>query len=73
GPNTYGLHTQKSNVAWVDGHAKSQSVTVRPLAAIGNDEAKRAFAEKNRVGDIMNPQYGYGSDWQDFYYRVDKP
>jgi len=73
-PNVYGIHTEKSNVGWVDGHAKNQATTVRPLSAFSSgDQAVADAAKKNHIGDIMNSKYPYGSDWQDYYFRLDKP
>jgi prepilin-type N-terminal cleavage/methylation domain-containing protein/prepilin-type processing-associated H-X9-DG protein len=68
-PNTYGVHTQKSNVGWVDGHAKNQSVTIPPIS----DPAIANSAKQNQIGHIMNGAHPYGSEWQDYYYRLDKP
>jgi prepilin-type processing-associated H-X9-DG protein len=74
GPNTWGIHTQKSNVGWVDGHAKSSSVAIRPLADYpGSDPVLLAGAQQYQIGDVLNPNYPYGSTWQDYYYRLDKP
>lgn len=73
-PQTWGVHSNFVNVGWVDGHAKSQHVTLRPTLDLyfGDKGAKKA-AEQYRIGDIINPKYPYGSDWQDYYYRIDKP
>ena len=68
----YGVHTQKCNVAWCDGHSKSASLAVRP-ASFYSDSALENLCETNFMGDVMNPQYPYGSAWQDYYFRIDKP
>lgn len=71
-PGTYGVHNGKANVAWVDGHAKTMNVTLRPEEYYSNP-AYQAAAEANHVGDIINGQYPYGSEWENYYYRIDKP
>jgi len=73
-PETWGIHTKRASVGWADGHAKSQVVSLRPnLAAYYGEATIKAGSEKYNVGDIVNPKYPYGSDWQDYYYRIDKP
>ncbi len=71
-PTMYGVHTQKCNVAWCDGHSKSASLSKRP-SSYYNDAAVQGLCETNFMGDVMNAQYPYGSDWQDYYFRLDKP
>lgn len=71
-PSTYGIHSQRSNVAWADGHAKSMPVSLRPDDHYSS-AAIKPVAEKNRVGDIINSSYPYGNAWENYYYRVDKP
>jgi prepilin-type N-terminal cleavage/methylation domain-containing protein/prepilin-type processing-associated H-X9-DG protein len=74
GPTTFGTHTQGANVGWADGHAKNMKTSIRPLAFYsGSNPALLDAATRHRIGDIMHPSYGYGSEWQDFYYRLDKP
>jgi len=74
GPNTFGLHTKMANVGWVDGHAKSQKTALRPASGFsGGSETLRAAAERYGIGDILAPGRPYGSEWQDYYYRLDKP
>lgn len=68
----YGVHSQKVNVAWCDGHSKSTSVNVRPSSYFVNS-AQEALAKSSFIGDIMNAQYPYGSAWQDYYFRIDRP
>ncbi|MBN9502344.1 MAG: prepilin-type N-terminal cleavage/methylation domain-containing protein [Armatimonadetes bacterium] len=73
-PQTWGVHSKMVNVGWVDGHAKSKQITMRPtLDLYFGDEGAKATAERYNVGDVMNPQYPYGNEWQDYYYRIDKP
>ncbi|MGV3614979.1 MAG: prepilin-type N-terminal cleavage/methylation domain-containing protein [Fimbriimonas sp.] len=71
-PTIYGVHSQKANVAWCDGHSKSSSTTLRPSSYF-NNAAQEALAKSSFVGDVMNAQYPYGSEWQDFYFRIDRP
>ncbi len=73
-PQVWGIHSKYANVGWADGHAKSSRVSVRQTKDLywGDTELMKQ-AKKNEVGDIMNPQYPYGSTWQDYYYRIDKP
>jgi len=74
GPETWGIHNKFSNVAFVDGHAKAAHIT--PDTNVGdynNDAVWMANALKYNVGSILNPKYPYGSDWVDYYYRIDKP
>jgi prepilin-type N-terminal cleavage/methylation domain-containing protein/prepilin-type processing-associated H-X9-DG protein len=71
-PTMYGVHTQKCNVAWSDGHSKSTSLSKRPANYYSNT-AVQNLCETNSMGDVMNSRYPYGSDWQDFYFRTDKP
>jgi prepilin-type N-terminal cleavage/methylation domain-containing protein/prepilin-type processing-associated H-X9-DG protein len=71
-PTMYGVHSQKCNIAWCDGHSKSASLSKRP-ASDYPDTTLQALCESNFMGDIMNGQYPYGSAWQDFYFRIDKP
>lgn len=71
-PTMYGVHTQMCNIAWCDGHSKSASLSKRP-ASFYPDTALQQLCESNFMGDVMNSQYPYGSDWQDFYFRTDKP
>ncbi len=79
-PYTWGIHTTQANVGWIDGHAKSQHVSIRPSVnsdlyygggAIGAGRQK--LAQQYNIGDIMNPKYPYGDPWQNYYYRIDKP
>jgi prepilin-type N-terminal cleavage/methylation domain-containing protein/prepilin-type processing-associated H-X9-DG protein len=73
-PQTWGVHSKMVNVGWADGHAKGQHVSLRPnLDAYYGDAGAKKAAEQYQIGDVMNPKYPYGSDWQDFYYRIDKP
>ena len=71
-PTMYGVHLQKCNIAWTDGHSKSSSLSKRP-ASYYSDSAIQNLCETSFMGDVMNSQYPYGSDWQDFYFRTDKP
>lgn len=71
-PGTYGVHGGKANVAWVDGHAKTMHVTMRPANYYSNPDI-RPIAEANKVGDIMHGSHPYGSEWENYYYRIDKP
>jgi len=74
GPDTFGIHSQKVNVGWLDGHAKSSNISLRPASGFfGGDTVVQQAAAKYFIGDVLNPAYPYGSDWQDFYYRLDKP
>jgi prepilin-type N-terminal cleavage/methylation domain-containing protein/prepilin-type processing-associated H-X9-DG protein len=73
GPDTFGIHTGRSNVGWIDGHAKSLPMGVRPLSGYNGSKTLQAADSKYHIGDVMNPQYPYGSAWQDYYYRLDKP
>ncbi|HEY3782075.1 MAG TPA: prepilin-type N-terminal cleavage/methylation domain-containing protein [Fimbriimonadaceae bacterium] len=73
-PTTFGAHTLQANVGWCDGHAKSVRVSNRPtLADYNGDAVVQAYATQQNVGDIINPAYPYGSAWEDYYYRIDKP
>lgn len=73
-PQTWGIHTKRANVGWVDGHAKSQAISLRPnLSYYFGDAGAKAVAEQYHVGDLIHPQHPYGSEWQDYYYRIDKP
>jgi prepilin-type processing-associated H-X9-DG protein len=73
-PQTWAVHSKMVNVGWVDGHAKSRSVTIRPtLDLYYGDAVAMAGAKKFEVGDIMNPSYPYGNQWQNYYYQLDKP
>jgi len=71
-PTMYGVHSQKVNVAWCDGHSKSTSVSQRPGSFFAST-AQQALAQSSFIGDVMNSQYPYGSAWQDFYFRIDRP
>ncbi|AIE85563.1 prepilin-type N-terminal cleavage/methylation domain-containing protein [Fimbriimonas ginsengisoli] len=73
-PQVWGVHSKMANVGWADGHAKAQRITIRPTKDLYYDDAA-AFqgAKQYEIGDIMNPRYPYGSEWQDYYYRIDKP
>jgi len=71
-PGTYGVHGGKANVTWADGHAKTMNVSSRPLDHF-SDPALKPIADQNKVGDIMNGSYPYGHEWENFYYRIDKP
>lgn len=71
-PGTYGAHGGKANVAWTDGHAKTMHVSSRPETHFSNP-ALKPTADKNHVGDIMHSSYPYGHEWQNYYYRTDKP
>jgi prepilin-type N-terminal cleavage/methylation domain-containing protein/prepilin-type processing-associated H-X9-DG protein len=73
-PTTFGAHTLQANIGWCDGHAKSVRVSNRPDATYyNNDAVVQAFSTQNNVGDVINPAYPYGSAWEDYYYRIDKP
>ena len=73
-PTTFGAHTLQANIGWCDGHAKSVRVSNRPnVSYYNNDAVVDAFSTQNNVGDIINPAYPYGSAWEDYYYRIDKP
>ncbi len=71
-PGTYGAHGGMTNIAWADGHAKTRKVNLRPDTHFSNP-ALKPIADKNNVGDIMHPSYPYGHEWQNYYYRIDKP
>jgi len=71
-PTMYGVHTQKCNVAWCDGHSKSASLSQRPASYFW-DSTIQNLCQTNYMGDVMNAQWPYGSQWQDFYFSVDKP
>jgi prepilin-type N-terminal cleavage/methylation domain-containing protein/prepilin-type processing-associated H-X9-DG protein len=71
-PTMYGVHTQKCNVAWCDGHSKSASLSKRP-ASYYPDTTLQTLCESNFMGDVMNAQWPYGSQWQDYYFSIDKP
>jgi len=71
-PTMYGVHSQKVNVAWCDGHSKSSSVALRPSSYFAST-SQEALAKTSFIGDVMNGQYPYGSAWQDYYFRIDRP
>lgn len=71
-PGTYGVHGGKANVAWVDGHAKTMNVSMRPETHY-SDPIYQQYAEQHKVGDIMHSNHPYGSEWENYYYRIDKP
>jgi len=71
-PTMYGVHTQMCNIAWCDGHSKSASLSKRP-ASYYYDPATQALCESNFMGDIMNSEWPYGSQWQDYYFSLTKP
>ncbi len=71
-PTMYGVHTQKCNVGFCDGHSKSVSLSKRPSSSYGSSDLQ-TLAESNYMGDLMNPAYPYGNAWQDYYFRLDKP
>jgi prepilin-type processing-associated H-X9-DG protein len=68
----YGVHTQMCNIAWCDGHSKSASLSKRP-ASYYPDTNLQALCESNFMGDIMNSQWPYGTQWQDYYFSLAKP
>jgi prepilin-type N-terminal cleavage/methylation domain-containing protein len=72
-PYTWGIHNKQVNVGWDDGHAKSRTVSIRPNANLYGSPAMLPLAQQYNIGDIMNPSYPYYSEWQDYYYRLDKP
>ena len=72
-PETWGIHTQQANIGWADGHAKSMHITIRPTPNLYYSPADQPYAVQYNIGDIMNPLYPYNSEWQDYYYRTDKP
>jgi prepilin-type N-terminal cleavage/methylation domain-containing protein/prepilin-type processing-associated H-X9-DG protein len=73
-PQTWGIHSKFVNIGWVDGHAKSTKISMRPnLSFYYGDAGAKAIAEKYDIGDVINPRYPYGNEWQDYYYRIDKP
>ena len=71
-PTMYGVHTQRCNIAWCDGHSKSVSLSKRP-ANSNYGQPIQGLCESSFMGDIMNSQYPYGSQWQDYYFSVSKP
>ena len=71
-PSMYGVHSQKCNVAWCDGHSKSASLSQRPASDFPDTNLQN-LCNSNYMGDVMNPQYPYGSQWQDYYFSLDKP
>jgi len=71
-PTMYGVHNQQCNIAWCDGHSKSAPLSKRP-SSYYSSAALQALCESSFMGDLMNGQYPYGSAWQDFYFRIDKP
>jgi prepilin-type processing-associated H-X9-DG protein len=73
-PYTWGIHSKQANIGWVDGHAHSQAVSVRPTVDLyGGNAGELKLAKQYNIGDIMNPKYPYYNTWQDYYYRIDKP
>jgi len=75
GPGTWALHTNLTNIGWVDGHAKSMHIVPRPLIndPWGGTEGGCDQCTQNHVGDVMNPKYPYGDPYDDYYYLADKP
>lgn len=71
-PGIYGVHGGMTNVAWTDGHAKTRRVSVRPESHF-SDPTLKPIADRNNVGDIMHANYPYGHEWQNYYFRIDKP
>jgi len=71
-PTMYAVHTQKCNVAWCDGHSKSASLSKRP-ASDYYSPALETLCESSFMGDVMNPLYPYGSQYQDYYFSLSKP
>lgn len=71
-PNTYAVHSGKATVGWVDGHAKSASLGVRPSNYFSDTDTQN-LSLTNHLGDVMNSSYPYGSEWENYYYRIDKP
>lgn len=72
-PETWGIHNKFANVAWVDGHAKSTYVTFDPNLSDYTSQDQMNNAHQYWVGTILNPKYPFGSPWEDYYYRIDKP
>jgi prepilin-type N-terminal cleavage/methylation domain-containing protein/prepilin-type processing-associated H-X9-DG protein len=71
-PTMYAVHSESANVAWCDGHSKSTKVSQRPASYFASP-AQQDLARRSFVGDLMHPQHPYGSEWQDYYFRIDRP
>jgi len=69
-----GRHNGVGNVAFADGHAKAIPATFDrngKIAANGGFDAS-AWAALN-IGDLINPNYPYGSQYQNWYFLLSKP
>ena len=70
---------KQANIGWADGHAKSMIPTIRPSAneylqsPYSSQPLALEVAQYYQIGDIMNPHYPYGSQYQDYYYQTSKP
>ena len=64
---THGRHQGRTNVLWMDGHAKSQRLEFRD--GITNAEARKA----NNLGYITHPKCTFDSACQDYYFEFTKP
>jgi prepilin-type processing-associated H-X9-DG protein len=72
-PYTWGIHTKLANIGWVDGHAKSSHITLRPNGSYYEAPSYAQYAQQYNIGDVMNPLYPYGTTWADYYYSITKP
>lgn len=69
-PRVHGRHQERSNILWLDGHAKSQAISYDP-APTGSSTAE--MYRQVRIGTILHPRCPLGSACQDYYFALQKP
>ncbi|MES2459463.1 MAG: H-X9-DG-CTERM domain-containing protein, partial [Armatimonadota bacterium] len=70
-PSIHGRHNGFANVAWLDGHVKAMKPTPRTSGTFSGFGP--ADWKKNNLGDLIHPQFPFGSAGQNYYFLQVKP
>jgi len=71
GPTTHGRHTALANITWMDGHAKSLTVSLLdPASAVSATDKLRV---SSFLGNILRAGCPLHSTCEDYYYALTKP
>lgn len=66
-PTTHARHQDRTNLLWMDGHAKSSRITYRDDVSYAEDR------KKLKLGYVTHDKCPYGSACQNYYFDFEKP
>ncbi|MCC6730270.1 MAG: prepilin-type N-terminal cleavage/methylation domain-containing protein [Chthonomonadales bacterium] len=70
-PTLHARHTEQAGVLWMDSHVHARRPTYRKDATILGTPG--SVWEQNHIGDLLHPSYPRGSQYQNYYYMLQKP